>query len=77
MYSKIFFNSVGGWQMASGSNYIRKRFVKSIVNYIEQFQLDGVDIDWEFPNWPRSLKLIKKQTERDDFTNLLKVFFNH
>lgn len=26
------------------------RFIKSIVDYVKMYRLDGIDLDWEFPN---------------------------
>ena len=49
--------AVGGWSdlnnqdfesMAANSTY-RNNFVNNIVNLINQYGLDGVDIDWEYP----------------------------
>ncbi|HYG38870.1 MAG TPA: glycoside hydrolase family 18 protein, partial [Cytophagales bacterium] len=49
--------AVGGWSdlnnadfqsMASNSSY-RSTFINNIVNFINTYQLDGVDIDWEYP----------------------------
>jgi regulation of enolase protein 1 (concanavalin A-like superfamily) len=50
--------SVGGWNngddsafvsLAGNSSY-RTTFVNNIVNFISQYNLDGVDIDWEYPD---------------------------
>ncbi|KAF8624904.1 hypothetical protein AX15_005648, partial [Amanita polypyramis BW_CC] len=49
------FISVGGW---TGSLYFstnvqpdnQEGFVKAIVDMVHQYDLDGVDFDWEFPN---------------------------
>lgn len=49
--------AIGGWNngddsafasMASRSDY-RQTFVQSVVSFINQYNLDGVDIDWEYP----------------------------
>ena len=47
--------SVGGW-LGSGNfsdmaltRESRARFVDSVIAFIEQYQLDGLDIDWEYP----------------------------
>lgn len=49
------FISVGGWSysryfstMVSNSKY-RNEFIKNIKNLIDNYKLDGVDIDWEYP----------------------------
>ena len=50
--------SVGGWNngddsgfesLAANSTY-RTNFVNNIVNFVNQYNLDGADIDWEYPN---------------------------
>lgn len=50
--------AVGGWNngddsafrsLAANSGY-RANFVNNIVNFVNQYNLDGVDIDWEYPN---------------------------
>ncbi|KAJ2855342.1 hypothetical protein FB639_006240, partial [Coemansia asiatica] len=47
--------SVGGW---TGSNYFsnilkdsgaRSTLITSMVNYVKNNNLDGIDIDWEYP----------------------------
>ncbi|MAM88548.1 MAG: hypothetical protein CME36_14685 [unclassified Hahellaceae] len=50
--------AVGGWNdgddsafrsLAANSSY-RANFVNNIVNFVNQYDLDGVDIDWEYPD---------------------------
>jgi chitinase len=47
--------SVGGWSFAqrfselSASEEGRRRFASSVVDFIEKYGFDGVDIDWEYP----------------------------
>jgi chitodextrinase len=50
--------AVGGWNngddsgfesMAANSNY-RNAFVTNILNFVNQYGLDGVDMDWEYPD---------------------------
>ncbi|NIG53805.1 glycosyl hydrolase family 18 protein [Chitinophaga sp. Cy-1792] len=50
--------SVGGWNngddsgfesLAANSSY-RTTFVNNMVNFVNQYGLDGVDIDWEYPD---------------------------
>ncbi|KAJ1792767.1 hypothetical protein IW139_003859 [Coemansia sp. RSA 353] len=47
--------SVGGW---TGSNFFsnilknpstKSTLIQSMVNYVKQYELDGIDIDWEYP----------------------------
>lgn len=50
--------AVGGWNngddsafrsLAANSHY-RNNFVTQVVNFVNQYNLDGVDIDWEYPD---------------------------
>lgn len=47
--------SVGGWgldkefEAFAASPALRKVFVKSLMDYVDSNQLDGADIDWEYP----------------------------
>jgi chitinase len=49
--------SIGGWNNGDASAFstlsssptTRATFVAAVVSLIDQFQLDGIDIDWEFP----------------------------
>ncbi|KAJ7287158.1 glycoside hydrolase [Mycena rebaudengoi] len=48
--------SVGGWggsvwfHQAAGTAATRATFVAALVNAVSTFGLDGIDIDWEYPN---------------------------
>lgn len=50
--------SVGGWTWSGGFSAMaltaetRARFIASAVKFIERYQLDGLDIDWEYPGLP-------------------------
>ena len=47
--------SVGGWTWSGSFSDValtresRARFVESAVRFVERYNLDGVDIDWEYP----------------------------
>ena len=46
--------SVGGWGAGGFSNMAltqegREAFAKSCLDVVEEFNLDGIDIDWEYP----------------------------
>jgi len=48
--------SVGGWgwddefeELAAAEDR-RARFVRAVVDFVAEYQLDGVDIDWEYPD---------------------------
>ena len=36
--------------------------------FLRKYDLDGLDMDWEFPGWPSS-----KKAQRPNFTMLLQV----
>ncbi|KAH8920058.1 glycoside hydrolase family 18 protein [Atractiella rhizophila] len=66
--------AIGGWtgsQYFSGnvaSSSSRKNFAKNIVNVLDQFDLDGVDLDWEYPGYQGEGS---NQVSPDDSANLL------
>lgn len=62
--------AAGGFELATSTAHNRKRLIDSIVSVIEEYNLDGVDIDWEFPSWGHNFS---RRFERDNFVYLLKV----
>ncbi|KAJ8984148.1 hypothetical protein NQ317_017799 [Molorchus minor] len=48
--------SVGGAGGATGFSEMvinhanRKSFIQSVINYVKDYHIDGIDLDWEFPN---------------------------
>jgi GH18 family chitinase len=47
--------SIGGWGTAkefeslAASSEVRQRFVKAVIEFVAQYDLDGADVDWEYP----------------------------
>lgn len=49
--------AIGGWNDSAGDKYSRlvlsassrMRFVKDIIAFIEKYDFDGLDLDWEYP----------------------------
>jgi len=49
--------ALGGWNDSEGSKYSvlvndpakRKRFLESVLAFIEKYDFDGLDLDWEYP----------------------------
>jgi chitinase len=47
--------SVGGWTWSGNfsdtvlTRQSRKRFIDSVVEFVDRYKLDGLDIDWEYP----------------------------
>ncbi len=69
--------SVGGWGArgfsgAAATAESRAVFIRSAQKIIQQYGLDGIDLDWEFPvNGARGL-VASQPADRDNFTALLK-----
>ncbi len=68
--------SVGGW-LGSGefsdlalTPRTRAAFIASVCKYVEQHQLDGLDIDWEYPGLPGATKHFRPQ-DQQNYTLLL------
>jgi len=67
--------SVGGWGAdgfsdAALSPQSRARFADSAAQLLTQHQLDGLDIDWEYPGLPGS-GIVHRAEDRQNFTALL------
>lgn len=68
--------SVGGWGAGGFSETMatdagRKQFARSARNLVERYQLDGIDIDWEYPCI--GISGIKSSGEdKENFTLMLK-----
>ncbi|XP_055903295.1 probable chitinase 10 [Eupeodes corollae] len=49
--------AIGGWNDSAGDKYARlvkdararARFIKHVVEFIEKYNFDGLDLDWEYP----------------------------
>lgn len=55
------------------------RFIKSVLNVTKSFNLDGLDLDWEFPVWAGSSKS-KPERQKVNFIQLtyeLRKEFDH
>jgi len=69
--------SVGGWEWSdkfsdtSLTADSRKIFVKSVMEFLEKYSLDGLDIDWEFPGLPGASQNFRSE-DKQNFTRLIK-----
>jgi len=69
--------SVGGWlgsadfSDVSLTSETRKKFVESAVDFLRRYDLDGLDVDWEYPGMPGSGHTFRPEDKRN-FTLLLK-----
>jgi len=69
--------SIGGWSRSEDFSDIaltaesRAKFAASCVHLVEQYQLDGVDIDWEYPAFPRASGRFRAE-DKQNYTLLLR-----
>jgi chitinase len=76
--------SIGGWGENAGkysrvvaNETKRKIFVKNTIHMVNNNSFDGFDIDWEFPVcWQENCDAGNK-ADKDNFSKLIKVRFNH
>ena len=70
--------SVGGWTWsdhfsdAALTDSSRHRFARSAAAIVEQHQLDGLDIDWEYPG-QRGEDNVYRPEDKQNFTRLLRA----
>jgi chitinase len=68
--------SVGGWLWSGGfsdmslTHESRTAFIQSVVEFLKQYQLDGLDIDWEYPAMEGSTKHFRPE-DTQNYTLLL------
>ncbi|HVO11745.1 MAG TPA: glycoside hydrolase family 18 protein [Vicinamibacteria bacterium] len=68
--------SVGGWLGSQGFSDMaltaagRRRFVESVVSFLRRHDLDGLDLDWEYPGLPGAGNRHRPQ-DRAGFSALL------
>ena len=71
-----FMIACGGWGSKgfsdmSYSSENRAKFVKSVVEFIREYDLDGLDIDWEYPCIPAANTKARPE-DKQNFTFLIK-----
>ena len=70
--------SIGGWAWSENfsdavlSDTARVAFAASAVDIVRQYQLDGVDIDWEYPGMKGEDNVFRPE-DRENFTLLFKA----
>jgi chitinase len=69
--------SVGGWLWSGKfsdmalSRQSRRVFIESVVEFVERYQLDGLDIDWEYPGMVGAGNTFRPE-DKQNYTLLLK-----
>lgn len=67
----------GGWGGSSGFSEMaadlskRKKFVASVIDFINDYDLDGLDMDWEYPGLPGNDNPHLPE-DKENFTSLMK-----
>jgi chitinase len=68
--------SVGGWTWSGGFSDValtpasRRTFAESAVAFVKKYDLDGLDVDWEFPG-QKGLDNVHRREDRENYTALL------
>lgn len=69
--------SIGGWTWSGGFSDAaltpasRRRFVESTVDFVARHDLDGADIDWEYPGLP-GYGNVHRAEDKPNFTSLMR-----
>lgn len=69
--------SVGGWLWSGGFSDValtaksRKVFIQSVVEFLDRYSLDGLDVDWEYPGMAGAGHAFRSE-DKENFTQLLK-----
>lgn len=66
----------GGWGADGFSDMAvstesREKFAQSVYNFVEKYQLDGLDMDWEYPAIPAAGTKAREE-DKENFTLLMK-----
>lgn len=81
---KIKLVSLGGWTLSFNFSKIfrddrlRKVFVKSIIKFLDEYDFQGVDLDWEYPNKKgrtNNTNMENQYSKKEDDGKYIKLFF--
>ncbi|CEP78394.1 chitinase [Defluviitoga tunisiensis] len=70
--------AVGGWGADGFSDMAatkatREIFVDSVVEYLKKYNLDGIDIDWEYPVDGGGGTIEARKEDKENFTEVIKL----
>ncbi|PRX73981.1 chitinase [Cohnella sp. SGD-V74] len=71
--------SVGGWSWSDHFSRVameeqtRRAFANSVVDFLREYDLDGIDVDWEYPVEGGEESNSRSPLDRENFTLLMKV----
>ncbi|AJS61331.1 glycosyl hydrolase family 18 protein [Paenibacillus sp. IHBB 10380] len=71
--------SVGGWSWSKNFSNMalteetRRAFANSVVKFLREYRLDGIDIDWEYPVEGGETSNIRRPEDKENFTLLVKT----
>ncbi|MCC5904860.1 MAG: glycoside hydrolase family 18 protein [Balneolaceae bacterium] len=74
--------SLGGWTRSTWfsdavlTEESRRKFAESAVDFVKEFGIDGVDIDWEYPGSPGAGNVFRA-VDKENFTLMLKELREH
>nr|WP_295931408.1 glycoside hydrolase family 18 protein [uncultured Dyadobacter sp.] len=74
--------SIGGWAWSENfsdavlTDSSRKVFAKSSVGIIKKYNLDGVDIDWEYPGMPGEEGNVFRPEDKQNYTEMFHAIRN-
>jgi chitinase len=69
--------SVGGWLWSgrfsdmAHSKQSRRTFIESVAEYVDRYEIDGLDIDWEYPGMAGAGNTFRPE-DKQNYTSLLK-----
>ncbi|XP_043594466.1 probable chitinase 10 isoform X2 [Bombus pyrosoma] len=72
--------AIGGWNDSAGNKYsrlvnspsARQRFITTVIQFIEKYEFEGLDLDWEYPVcWQVDCKK-GPATDKEGFASLVK-----
>jgi GH18 family chitinase len=70
--------SIGGWTLSEGFGWMagdatrRKAFVDSVVRFLQEFNFDGIDIDWEYPGSAGAVPSAVNPADPGNYLQLIK-----